>query len=91
NFASGNLFSTIDDMARYANALLARSFVSPNAYQTMWYQRYDTTDGKPDTWAYGWNDAKPRTGQAPVKKVTMNGGLPGIASNIILYPENGVA
>jgi CubicO group peptidase (beta-lactamase class C family) len=90
NFASGNLFSNIEDMGTYANALLSRSFVSRKAYQTLWYVRPPCTSGKPDYWAFGWG-AKDMAGASRVHKVAMNGGLPGVASNIIIYPEAGVA
>jgi CubicO group peptidase (beta-lactamase class C family) len=90
NYASGYLFSNIEDMSKYANALLSGSFVSRKAYQTMWYERPPCTSGKPDYWAFGWG-AKGMAAGSSVRKVTMNGGLPGVASNIIVYPEAGVA
>jgi CubicO group peptidase (beta-lactamase class C family) len=86
NFASGNLFSTVEDMSRYAAMLLDQKFVSKQAYQTMWYERPTLTDGSPSYWAFGWRAAT--TGdKTAIKKMTMNGGLPGIASTIILYPN----
>ena len=86
NFASGNLFSTIDDMAKYAAFLLDGKVVSPQAFQAIWFSRPPLADGRPDYWAFGWG-AKAIVEKAPIRKVSMNGGLPGVASTIALYPD----
>jgi hypothetical protein len=44
------------------------------------------TDGSPSYWAFGWR-AGATGDKTAIKKVTMNGGLPGVASTIVLYPD----
>jgi CubicO group peptidase (beta-lactamase class C family) len=90
NFASGYLFSTLDDMSKYAKALMAGSFVSRDAYRIMWFERPPLTTGEPDYWAFGWG-AKSMVVGSSVRKVSMNGGLPGVSSSIIIYPDAQIA
>lgn len=90
SFSAGMLATTNDDFAKYALALLNRSFLSPAGYNTMWYQRPTLTTGAPSDWAFGYASNNPPVygGQ---KVVAMNGGTPGVASTIILFPESGNA
>lgn len=85
-FSAGMLESTSDDMLKYAEALLSRKVLSPAAYQTLWYERPPLTTGEPSKWAFGWaSKIAPLYGNA--RTVSMNGGVPGVASTIILLPE----
>lgn len=90
-FAAGMLFSNIDDMLKYAQALMNKQIVSPAAYQTMWQSRPPLTTGKPSPWAFGWscNPKAPAYGNRYL--VSMNGGVPGVASTIQIFPDEKVA
>lgn len=85
-FSAGMLESSSDDMLKYAEALLSRKVLSPKAYQTLWYERPPLTTGEPSKWAFGWGSkVAPLYGNA--RTVSMNGGVPGVASTMILFPE----
>ncbi len=89
SFSAGMLASTVDDLIKYSQALLSRQLLSPAAYQTYWYQRPPLPNNSPAPWAFGWasKDA-PKFG---TRMVSMNGGTPGVASTIILFPEKNSA
>jgi CubicO group peptidase (beta-lactamase class C family) len=85
-FSAGMLESSSDDMLKYALALMRREILSPTAYQTLWYERPPLTTGEPSKWAFGWGSKiSPIYGGA--RTVSMNGGVPGVASSMILLPE----
>jgi CubicO group peptidase (beta-lactamase class C family) len=89
SFSAGMLASTVDDLIKYSQALLNRQLLSPAAYQTLWYQRPPLPNGKPAPWAFGWaSNEEPKYG---TRVVAMNGGTPGVASTIILFPEKNSA
>lgn len=89
SFSAGMLASTVDDLIKYSQALLSRQLLSPAAYQTYWYQRPPLPSGKPSPWAFGWASTDgPKYG---TRMVAMNGGTPGVASTIILFPEKNSA
>ncbi|HMV47282.1 MAG TPA: serine hydrolase domain-containing protein [Blastocatellia bacterium] len=83
NFAAGMLASNSVDMERYARALLARKLLSPEGYERFWFERPYLPDGKRSNWAYGWgNNRKDGT-----LRIGMNGGMPGVASSLLIFPE----
>ena len=87
NFAAGMLASNTIDMAKYAEALLDQKFLSPAGYRNLWKQRQGLKDeqkGKTSPWAFGWASTN-RNGHF---QVAMNGGLPGIASSILIFPDD---
>ncbi len=89
SFSAGMLASTVDDLIKYSQALLSRKLLSPAAYQTYWYQRPALPNGSPSNWAFGWASTDgPKYGTC---MVAMNGGTPGVASTIILFPEKNSA
>lgn len=89
SFSAGMLASTIDDLLKYAQALLNKQLLSPSAYQTLFYQRPPLPAGAPAPWAFGWaSKAEDKYG---TRMVSMNGGTPGVASTIILFPERNSA
>jgi CubicO group peptidase (beta-lactamase class C family) len=90
NYAAGMLFSNLDDMAKYARALLNGKILSGDSYDTMWFKRSKMPDGTLCYWAFGWAN---RLADLDKKRymVGMNGELPGIAANIILFPDSKVA
>jgi CubicO group peptidase (beta-lactamase class C family) len=87
NFAAGMLASNTIDMAKYAQALLDRKFLSPSGYRLMWKTReglIDAKKGKPSNWAFGWTSTNP----GGRSKLAMNGALPGVASSIMIFPDD---
>jgi CubicO group peptidase (beta-lactamase class C family) len=89
SFSAGMLASTVDDLIKYSQALLSRQLLSPAAYQTYWYQRPLLPNGNPSPWAFGWSSKdEPKYG---TRMISMNGGTPGVASTIILFPEKNSA
>jgi CubicO group peptidase (beta-lactamase class C family) len=85
-YSAGMLASSLDDMLKYVNALMEHRILSKEAYQTYWWTRPNLPSGKPSRWAFGWaSENDPEFGGARV--ISMNGGTPGVASTIILLPE----
>jgi CubicO group peptidase (beta-lactamase class C family) len=87
NFAAGMLASNTVDMVKYAQALVDRKLLSTKGYEYLWTARDGAINEKKDkesSWAFGW-------GSALVNKhlkVGMNGGLPGVASSIFIFPDD---
>jgi CubicO group peptidase (beta-lactamase class C family) len=87
NFAAGMLASNTVDMVKYAQALVHRKLLTPQGYESLWKERPGVVNVKKDkesAWAFGW-------GSALVNKhlkVGMNGGLPGVASSIFIFPDD---
>ncbi len=86
NFSAGMLASNSVDLAKYAQALLARDsrLLSPAGYDLLWKQRWDLSGGGPNNWAFGWRSTKKQGHWL----VTWNGGDPGVASLIEIYPDD---
>ncbi len=90
SFSAGMLASTSDDLVRYVFGLMANKMISPQSYQTMWYQRPPLSTGAASPWAFGWSvGKKEKMGGQYV--ISMNGGTPGVASSIIIFPESNSA
>lgn len=90
SFAAGMLASNVDDLTKYVFGLLNGKIVSAQAYQTLWYDRPPLTTGAPSHWAFGWGSKRsPIYGDKRV--LSMNGGIPGVASTIIIIPETNSA
>lgn len=90
SFSAGMLASTSDDLIRYVFGLMSHQIISPDGYKTLWYQRPGLTTGAPSPWAFGWSvGKKEKMGGQYV--CSMNGGTPGVASSIIIFPESNSA
>ncbi len=83
-FSAGMIATNSDDMLRYVQALMNRQLLSPAGYKTLWYERPPLSTGEPANWAFGWGS---KHGYGGKRTVSMNGGVPGIASSIIMLPE----
>lgn len=85
-FSAGMLASTSNDLINYVFGLLSHRIISADGYKTLWDLRPPLTSGQPSKWAFGW--AKTHNpnlnGQLTI---SMNGGVPGVASTIILLPD----
>jgi len=89
SFSAGMLASSVDDMCIYAQALLDKKILSPAAYNKYLVERPPLSGGQPANWAYGWGS---NTNKRLNQRVnSMNGGLPGVASTIILVPDSNMA
>jgi CubicO group peptidase (beta-lactamase class C family) len=89
-YAAGMLFSNVDDMLSYAQALMNGKILSPEGYKTLWVERPPLSTGKPCNWAFGWGVSSPPSfGQR--KLVAMNGGVAGVASSILIFPDEKLA
>jgi CubicO group peptidase (beta-lactamase class C family) len=84
------LFSNVDDLLTYAQALMDGKILSPAGYKTLWVDRPPLSTGKPCNWAFGWLVSAP-TSFGQRKLVSMNGGVPGVASTILIFPDEKIA
>lgn len=89
-FSAGMLGSNSYDLINYVLGLLNRQILSPDAYKVLWEYRPPLTTGQPSKWAFGWARANnPQlNGQLTLM---MNGGVPGVASSIMILPESNSA
>lgn len=90
SFTSGMLASSLDDMTKYALALLNRKMLSAQSYDLMWLQRPTLPDGKVVKWSFGWSSRiEPSFGNTRV--VEWYGTNVGVGSRLILLPERNSA
>jgi CubicO group peptidase (beta-lactamase class C family) len=84
-FSAGMLATTSNDLVKFVFGLLSHQIITESGYKTMWDQRPPLTTGQPSKWAFGW--AKTRNPNLDGQlTISMNGGVPGVASTIILLP-----
>lgn len=89
SFAAGMLATTSDDLLKYVFGMMSGRMLSQPGYRTLWIDRPPLTSGQPSNWAFGWGSAfNPNYG---CRVNSMNGGTPGVASTIILLPEQNSA
>lgn len=86
NFSAGMLASNSVDLLKYAQALLERDprLLSPAGFNLLWKERRPLATGEPNNWAFGWRSTKKQGHWL----VTWNGGDPGVASLIEIYPDD---
>ena len=84
NFSAGMLASNTIDLARYARALAAHRLISPKSFDLLWKTRPELASREKPDWAFGW--ASQVIGGH--LRVSMNGDLPGVASTIIIFPDD---
>lgn len=90
SFSAGMLASTSDDLIRYVFGLMSHKLISQSGFQTLWYQRPPLSTGAPCKWAFGWA-AGPNPNFDGQYVLAMNGGTPGVASSIMIFPESNSA
>jgi len=89
SYSAGMLASSLKDMCTYAQAILDKKILSPNGYKIYMDVRNPLPSGDAANWAYGWgSNYNKRLGML---MVNMNGSLLGVASQIILVPEQNLA
>ncbi|HEY4814308.1 MAG TPA: serine hydrolase domain-containing protein [Chthoniobacterales bacterium] len=84
NFSAGMLASNSVDLAKYATALLAHRLLSPAGYELLWKKRPELPSGVRPEWAFGWASGT-TSGHL---RLAMNGTLPGVASTIMIFPDD---
>ncbi len=89
-FSAGMLATTSNDIIKYVFGLMSHQIVSEDGYKTLWDLRPPLTTGQPSPWAFGWRKAR-SANMGNALTITMNGGVPGIASTIIILPESNSA
>ena len=72
----GNLYSTVEDLARWDRALRNKKLISQESYNALYRPERDN-------YAYGWIIQK----QKDLLVITHSGGVPGFSSNILRIPE----
>jgi CubicO group peptidase (beta-lactamase class C family) len=90
SFAAGMLCSNLNDMTQFVLGMLHREILTPSGYETMWFNRPLLNSGQASNWAFGWGSRKGPGGRNG-RIVTMNGGVPGAASTVIIQPDKGNA
>lgn len=89
-FSAGMLATTSNDLINYVFGMLSHRIISEDGYKTLWDNRPPLTTGQPSKWAFGWAKThNPNFGGQ--RTLSMNGGVPGVASTIILLPESNSA
>jgi D-alanyl-D-alanine carboxypeptidase len=82
--SAGGGYSTVEDLARFADALLDHELLSPDATELL-------VTGKVESWpgaryAYGFEDARDADGNGSVGH---GGGAPGMNGDLRIYPKSG--
>lgn len=90
SFSAGMLASTINDLERYVYGLMSGKMLSPDGYRTLWSYRPPLSTGQPSAWAFGWHSGN-NNSMGGQHVVAMNGGTPGVASEIIILPDTNCA
>lgn len=84
--SAGGGYSTVEDLARFANALLGHELLSPDATKLLTTGKVDSLLGPDVRYAYGFGDARDIDGNGWVGH---GGGAPGMNGDLRIYPESG--
>jgi CubicO group peptidase (beta-lactamase class C family) len=84
--SAGGGYSTVEDLARFAHALLGHKLLSPDATKLLTTGKVDSQLGPGVRYAYGFGDARGPDGNGWVGH---GGGAPGISGDLRMYPESG--
>jgi len=89
-FSAGMLGSSSNDLINYVCGLMNHQILSPQSFKVLWDYRPPLATGQPSKWAFGWAKMhNPRINNQLA--LSMNGGVPGVASSIIILPESNSA
>lgn len=89
-FSAGMLATTSNDLIKYVFGLMSHKIISEDGYKILWDYRPPLTTGQPSKWAFGWAKTRNKN-MGDALTLSMNGGVPGIASTIIILPESNSA
>ena len=85
--SAGGGYSTVEDLARFAHALLSHKLLSPNATNALITGKAETLPGPlGGRYAYGFEDARDLAGNGWVGH---GGGAPGMNGDLRIYPKSG--
>ena len=84
--SAGGGYSTVEDLARFAHALLGHKLLSPDATKLLITGKVDSSLEVGVGYAYGFGDARGPDGNGWVGH---GGGAPGISGDLRMYPESG--
>ena len=84
--SAGGGYSTVEDLARFADALLGHKLLSPDATKLLTTGKVDSMLGPGVRYAYGFGDARAPDGSGWVGH---GGGAPGMNGDLRMYPESG--
>ena len=82
--SAGGGYSTVEDLARFAHALLSHKLLSPESTRLLMTGK--VKDGPHTKYAYGFEDARHADGNGWVGH---GGGAPGINGDLKIYPKSG--
>ena len=82
--SAGGGYSTVEDLARFAHALLSHKLLNPNSTRLLIAGKVETGAG--DNYAYGFDDARATDGNGWVGH---GGGAPGMNGDLRIYPKSG--
>lgn len=82
--SAGGGYSTVDDLARFAHALLSHKLLSPHSTKLLMAGKVETGAGT--RYAYGFEDARAADGNGWVGH---GGGAPGMNGDLRIYPKSG--
>jgi CubicO group peptidase (beta-lactamase class C family) len=82
--SAGGGYSTVEDLARFAHALLSHQLLSPDSTKLLITGK--VKDGPGTRYAYGFEDARDADGNGWVGH---GGGAPGISGDLKIYPKSG--
>ena len=84
---AGGGYSTVEDLARFASALLSHKLLSPDATKLLISGKAETSSGPlGGGYAYGFEDARGADGNGWVGH---GGGAPGMNGELRIYPKSG--
>lgn len=81
-YAAGALLSTVDDLARWTQALVEGRVISPDLLRRAW-TAYRLADGTDTQYGYGWAPAQ----VAGVRAISHHGDIPGFSAQVVWLPE----
>ncbi len=84
-YAAGSLASTVDDLARWDQALAAGKLLKPESLAQAW-KPYVLKGGEPTTYGYGWGPAKLRGRRS----IAHGGGIFGFSTFALSLPDDKV-
>jgi CubicO group peptidase (beta-lactamase class C family) len=82
--SAGGGYSTVEDLARFADALLSHELLSPESTQLLITAKVESGPGA--GYAYGFDDSRDADGNGFVGH---GGGAPGMNGDLRIYPRSG--
>jgi CubicO group peptidase (beta-lactamase class C family) len=80
-YAAGGMYSSVDDLYRWARSIRAKQFLKPDSWALTF------TPIPPSNWGYGWG-IQPFAGTK--KLYFQNGNLPGFGTYFMLFPDDDI-